>query len=43
MNKVEQAMGTEQNLVPFLTGCSGIKPYYKGGLEEKWNRITRFS
>ena len=22
-------MGTEQNLVPFLTGCSGKKPYYK--------------
>ena len=36
-------MGTEQNLVPFLTGCSGKKPYYKGGFEGKWNRITRFS
>ena len=22
---------------------SGKKPYYKGGLEGKWNRITRFS
>ncbi len=36
-------MGTEKNLVPFLTGCSGKKPYYKGGFEGKRNRITIFS
>lgn len=39
----EQPMGTEQNLVLFLTGCSGKKPYFKGGFEEKWNEITTIS
>lgn len=40
---VEQQVGTEQFFVLFLTACSVKKPYYKGGLQGKWNEITTFS
>lgn len=40
---MEQSIGTEQKIVPFLTGCSVKKPYFTGGFELKWNGITTIS
>ena len=39
----EQPVGTEQLLVPFLTGCSVTKYGNMQGLEQIWNNETTFS
>lgn len=40
---MEQAIGTEQLLVPVLRGCSAEKPLVQGDFKQFWNNCTAFS